>query len=323
MDITETDEEVVLTMSHAEWAQLRNSFNMTWHWILGSVKNNIPSGRVFGMKPIDEVWSGNELKAGIVENLAREELKGIEAEPTCVTPELLERISKLENEPSQLLERIERLEDQTQFETSEDAARIKVLELKVNEIQECELTADRRFGRLELRTSKLETEGHLCEHGAVTRLAERIMKLEQIVTEDDRVASAHKRITSETHRLNEIRAQLHEIQDRLDTYGVPVVARLDPESEVVSYDEAERRIREYMSGYWSDSSVQDVVAALRGVVRAENDESDKVTDHAFRYSVSDRLHCSYRSDSEDEKCGKFKDQHKHYQAQPIRVNKLM
>lgn len=270
MDITETDEEVVLTMSHAEWAQLRNSFNMTWHWILGSVKNNIPSGRVFGK--------------GIMENLAREELKGIEAEPTCVTPELLERIQKLEGDVS--------------------------------------MTINAHNQGIE-RISKLETEGHLCEHGAVTRLAERIMKLEQTVTEDDRVASAHKRITSETHRLNEIRAQLHEIQNRLDTYGVPVVGGPDPESEVVSYDEAERRIREYMSGYWSDSSVQDVVAALRGVVRAENDESDKVTDHAFRYSVSDRLHCSYRSDSEHEECGKPKDWHKHYQAQPIRVNKLM
>src|ERR1041384_322714 len=224
MRVFEGSEEVVIGMSPEEWAELRRAYQSAWFFLRNAVKESIPTGRTVGKRPLDEVHSAEEIQNDRISHLARR----LTDETTRINAlrNMLHEVRDNyvpQDSFEDLVGRIRRLESQTQFETSEDDARIKDL---------------------------------------VKRLGD--------------------------------------IENRLDTYGVPVVA---PRVGVtVTYNEAERRIRNYMTGHWSEASVEAVVAALRGIedatggvvkpaeVRTESAVLDKIIDHAFRYSAPDRRH---------------------------------
>lgn len=155
-------------------------------------------------------------------------------------------------------------------------------------------------------------------------------QLDEVETLKARVSDLARRLTDETTRVNALRTMVHEIQDGYATQQgfedlIERVRRLESQAELLV--DIENRLDAYgvpvatrpgLDRIGPEISLTGGVVQVVDQITEDHPTEDKITDHAFRYSAPDRRHCSYQSDSEDEKCGQLKTQHSHYQAQPNR-----
>lgn len=208
-------------------------------------------------------------------------------------------------------DRVRRLESQTQFEATEDDARIRSLE---NEMA-------RSLDKVWSKANPVGQVGPINTDESFTSWAGRhIGRLDSAVwseSGEDRITKAHQRITSETGRTNGLRNEYitdrRRIFERLTALenGSRLVGTGDLIPDTMDrlpktvldmvLDEAEVRIRNYMTGYFSGATVSAVIAALRGEMTAS---PSLVTDHAFRFYGRDRYRCSWQSDPGVERCGR-------------------
>lgn len=77
-------------------------------------------------------------------------------------------------------------------------------------------------------------------------------------------------------------------------------------SDAGTLDEAERRVRDYMTGSFSEATIGGVVEALRG---PETYDGRLPLGHLFRFEAPDRRRCSYRLNHRGGPCGKLASEH--------------
>jgi hypothetical protein len=146
MDIVEEIDQVVITMSPDEFATFRRTYQSAWNFVRHAFMKALePQGRTFGGSAEKTVVMGNfdELK----DSESKRRIEALESKVSWIQEsageaqnEIERRVADLEGHITEmgfeaLIGRVRRLEAQTQFETSEDDARIKALERQIVDIE--------------------------------------------------------------------------------------------------------------------------------------------------------------------------------------------
>jgi len=263
MEITEGKEQVVISMSPAEWARFRNLYSAAWFFIKDEAGRSEPTGRTFGKnsessEPFQD-WAHRQI----------EKLADLVHENNGAIERRLASSKKIDDSHAMHLGRLEDL--------------YGALKNKIEWIQEsgaeAQAAIERRLSELE---NRLDTYGMPVAQGWASgvRVDENLPSGMMVMGEPD----------------------VEKIKQRLVTGEMAVL----PDNPL---EEAERRIRLYMENHFSEATIGGVVRALWGEEQAEQ----KIRDHRFQFTAPDRRHCSYQPE-DDEKCGATRNRHLYHSA---------
>jgi len=260
MELFENQEVVNLTMSPEEWAQLRKAYQAAWFFIRDAAKNSIPTGRTFGRGLAPEVE---------LEDL-RDRVRQLESKTSGIEQNYVTEVGF-----EDLIGRVRRLESQTQFESTEDDARLRDLEAtatkaldRLSVLREELSDAARRIEALESKVDWVQESG-----GEAQRLTER------------RVEAIERRELK-----GDVSSQLYSTPP---THASSFAKGADHGLEI-----AVMGARSYMAGHFSEATIGGVVQAIRdGKEKVFSpigmDLSMPFPTHSFAFDAGDRRRCSF------------------------------
>lgn len=189
------------------------------------------------------------------------------------------QIEKLAANSQELLNRVKRLESQTQFETSEDDARLKELERRVRVLNQQSPALDEVWTREQINAELVKGKGRFLPGLSAVEI-ENTRRALEVATDRVRAWASTRTVLSQ--------ALIEEICTVIQG-GVVHPPRL--------------------------SKPRIPFGSLPGDLRYVDYQT--ITDHSFRHNGQDRRHCSYARNREENLCGGLESQHG-IQGRPIK-----